>query len=183
MGSRVPSNSGLVCATRCFFRNISGRHSKGPTTESVTWWRTLAPRGQSSPRALLELPADYGDCDRNRQGKRPNEAVTAATDAAGLIGMAAPTLAKDFHLGPLSAGASIANDPRMKNIVINFVGLTDLRAAMATTGALVDFMDWSVNNSSPGRKRSMAITSSSQSRFPRKMMARVQLLTRIVNDV
>jgi hypothetical protein len=83
--------------------------------------------------------------------REPIPAVTAATDAAGLIGMAAPTVAKEIHLGPLSAGASIANDPSKKNIGINLFGLTELGGApMATAGALVDFMSWSINNSTPG---------------------------------
>jgi hypothetical protein len=42
----------------------------------------------------------------------------------------------------------------MKNIGINLFGLTDVGAVpMATTGALVDFMDWSVNNSTPGPQK------------------------------
>ena len=86
--------------------------------------------------------------------REPNGAVTATTDAAGLIGMAAPTVAKNIHLGPLSAAASITNDPSMKNIGINLFGLTELGGApMATTGALTDFMDWSVHNSTPGPKK------------------------------
>jgi RHS repeat-associated protein len=84
----------------------------------------------------------------------PIPSVTAATDAAGLIGVAAPTVTKEFRLGYLGAGLSIANDPSMKNIGINLFGLTDLGAApMATTTALTDFMDWSVNNSTPGPQK------------------------------
>jgi RHS repeat-associated protein len=84
----------------------------------------------------------------------PNQSVTGATDAAGLLGMAAPKLTKRLHLGPLGAGVSILNDPSMKNIGVNLFGLTELGGApMATTGALTDFMDWSVNNSSPGPQK------------------------------
>lgn len=39
--------------------------------------------------------------------REPNEAVTAATDAAGLVGTVAPKVTEHLHLGPLSAGASI----------------------------------------------------------------------------
>jgi hypothetical protein len=68
--------------------------------------------------------------------------------------MAAPTVAKDIHLGPFSAGASMINDPSMKNIGVNLFGLTELGGApMATAGALTDFMDWSVKNSTPGPQK------------------------------
>jgi hypothetical protein len=68
--------------------------------------------------------------------------------------MVAPAVAKDIHLEPFSVAASITNDPSMTNIGINLLGLTELGAApMATTGALTDFMDWSVKNSTPGPQK------------------------------
>ncbi len=85
---------------------------------------------------------------------KPIPAVTAVTDTAGLVGIAAPNVTKELHLGPLSAGASILNDRSAKNILTNLLGLVDgFDGPMATTGAFNDFLDWGVNSSTPGRKR------------------------------
>lgn len=85
--------------------------------------------------------------------REPNEAVTAATDAAGLAGLAASEkIAKP--LGRLGAAASIMNDPSPKNITTNVLGLLPgFDGPMAITGAFNDFLDWGVNNSTPGPKK------------------------------
>lgn len=86
--------------------------------------------------------------------REPNEAVTAATDATGLIGIVAPKVTKELYLGPLSAGASIWNDPSTKNITINLLGLTDVFGpSLAVTGAANDVFDYGVNNSTPGPQK------------------------------
>jgi hypothetical protein len=76
----------------------------------------------------------------------PNGYVTAATDAAGLGGLAASEkVAKP--LGRLGAAASILNDPSPKNITTNVLGLLPgFDGPMAITGAFNDFLDWGINN-------------------------------------
>lgn len=83
----------------------------------------------------------------------PNGYVTAATDAAGIAGLAASEkVAKP--LGRVGAAASILNDPSPKNIMTNVLGLLPgFDGPMAITGAFNDFLDWGVNNSTPGPQK------------------------------
>ncbi len=77
----------------------------------------------------------------------PIPGVTAATDAAGLVGTVAPKVTEALHLGPLSAGASIWNDRSPQNITTNVLGLLPgFDGPMAITGAFNDFLDWGINN-------------------------------------
>jgi RHS repeat-associated protein len=80
---------------------------------------------------------------------KPNPVVTAAADAAGLVGVVAPKVSKELHLGPISAGVSILNDPSKENITNNAIGLVTGPAG-AIMGAFVDFLDWGFHNSNPG---------------------------------
>jgi RHS repeat-associated protein len=80
----------------------------------------------------------------------PNPSVTAATDAAGIAGLAAGEKVARV-LGPVNAGVSIYNDPSKLNIAINVLGLIrGSDAPMAITGAFIDFLDYGINNSNPG---------------------------------
>jgi hypothetical protein len=78
----------------------------------------------------------------------PNQFVTDATDASGLLGIVAPKLTKRLYLGPISAVAGIANDPKNKtNVMTNVLGLVDgFDGPMAVTGAFNDFLDYGANN-------------------------------------
>jgi hypothetical protein len=80
----------------------------------------------------------------------PNQVVTDTTDAAGLFGIVAPKLTKRLHLGPLSAGAAILNDPKNKtNVMTNVLGIIEgFDGPMAITGAFNDFLDYGANNGS-----------------------------------
>jgi RHS repeat-associated protein len=85
--------------------------------------------------------------------REPIEAVTAATDAAGIAGLAASEkIAKP--LGRLGAAASIMNDPSPKNITTNFLGLLPgFDGPMAITTTFNDFLTYGANNSTPGPKK------------------------------
>jgi RHS repeat-associated protein len=110
-------------------------------------WRNISTAVQSTP-------TDNTTVTSTETEHTPIPAVTGATDAAGLFSMTAPTVAKELHLGPFSAVASMINDPRMMNIGTNLFALTELgEAPMAPTTALTDFMEWSANNSTPGPQK------------------------------
>jgi RHS repeat-associated protein len=83
----------------------------------------------------------------------PKPSVTAATDAAGIAGLAASEkVAKP--LGRVGAAASILNDPSLKNITINVLGqIPGFEGPFAVTGAFNDFLDYGINNSTPGPKK------------------------------
>jgi RHS repeat-associated protein len=76
----------------------------------------------------------------------PIPGVTAATDAAGIVGLTSETAGK--VLGPAGAAVSIANDRSPKNITTNVLSLIPGFEGMAIPAALTDFMDWSIHNSS-----------------------------------
>jgi hypothetical protein len=80
--------------------------------------------------------------------REPNPAVTAATDAAGLLGIAAPAMSKKFGLGYATAIVSSSNDPTPQNITFNLLGLFDgFDAPFAITSVFNDFFDYGAHNS------------------------------------
>jgi RHS repeat-associated protein len=81
----------------------------------------------------------------------PIPGVTAATDAAGIVGLTSETAGK--VLGPAGAAVSIANDRSPKNITTNVLSLIPGFEGMAIPAALTDFMDYSINHSRPGPQK------------------------------
>jgi RHS repeat-associated protein len=78
----------------------------------------------------------------------PNPAITAATDAAGLLGIVAPETSKKVGLGYVGAIASSYNDPTASNITFNVLGLIDgFDGPLAITSAFNDFFDYGAHNS------------------------------------
>jgi RHS repeat-associated protein len=78
----------------------------------------------------------------------PRPSVTAATDAAGIVGIVAPKVSENLHLGPAAAIVSISNDPSKTNVVVNILGLAKgFDAPMAITGAFNDAFDYGINHS------------------------------------
>lgn len=80
--------------------------------------------------------------------REPNEAVTAGTDIAGIVGLASETAGR--VMGPATALVSVLNNPSPKNKVTNLVLLIPGFEGMAVPAALGDFMDYSINHSSSG---------------------------------
>ena len=84
----------------------------------------------------------------------PIPAVTVVTDGAGLVGVVAPKVAEELHLGPLSAAASILNDRSNTNLFTNLLGLLPgFGGPMAITGAFNDWFDYGIHHNEPGEPK------------------------------
>jgi len=79
--------------------------------------------------------------------------ITAATDVAGLVGLfLKEKVAKP--LGRWGSAISILNDPTPKNVTINVLGQAPgMDGPMAITGAFNDYLDYEINNSTPGPEK------------------------------
>lgn len=79
--------------------------------------------------------------------------TTAAADAAGLAGLfLKEKVAK--YVGRWAAAISILSDPSPRNITTNVLGrFPGFDGPMAIVGAFNDFLDYGVNNSSPGPQK------------------------------
>ena len=96
---------------------------------------------------------------QTQQSPEPDPVVTAAADAAGLVA----TATKNTPLGVASAIVSVKNDPSTQNKIFTGIGLAPgFEWGVGIMGALTNFMDWSINNSSPGPKKVGDPTTSQQ---------------------
>jgi RHS repeat-associated protein len=86
--------------------------------------------------------------------REPNAAVTAATDAAGIV-----AAVKDVKgLGYASAAVSVANDHSTQNITINVLGfIPGLDVPIAINGAFIDAFDYKMHQDTPGHDKSQVI--------------------------
>jgi hypothetical protein len=81
---------------------------------------------------------------------RANERITIYTDVTGVIAAAT----RSTPLGLISTAASVANNHSTQNKVIAGIGLIPgFDVGMGITGALTDYMDYGINNSTPGPQK------------------------------
>jgi RHS repeat-associated protein len=79
--------------------------------------------------------------------------IKAATDVAGIAGLFLREKVA-MPMARFGAAISILNDPSPTNIMTNVLGLIPgFEGPMAITGAFNDFLDYGINNSTPGPKK------------------------------